>query len=133
VLYRLFNENINDINKLRYDLEGLPAAIDGIIFLTLVDMDTISNDFNFLFNGLNTIKNEITLLDTFKDPDRVENYKNNLIDFAADAIEELDTLSTQFDEAKKVYLTFTEKLGEKKTAKPKEILEPLFLFFKSFN
>ena len=63
----------------------------------------------------------------------MENYKNNLIDFAADAIEELDTLSTQFEEAKKIYAVFTEKLGEKKSAKPKEILEPLFLFFKSFN
>lgn len=96
-------------------------------------MDTISNDFNFLFNGLNAIKNEITALESFKDPDRVENYKNNLIDFAADAIDELDAMSTQFEEAKKIYTEFTEKIGEKKTAKPKEILEPLFLFFKSFN
>ena len=29
VLYKLFSENLNDINMLRYDLEGLPAAIDG--------------------------------------------------------------------------------------------------------
>jgi hypothetical protein len=56
-----------------------------------------------------------------------------LIDFAADAIEELDALNNQFEDAKKIYIQFTEKIGEKKTAKPKEIFEPLFLFFKSFN
>ena len=96
-------------------------------------MDTISNDFNFLFNGLNFIKNEITALDNFPDQEKVENYKNNLINFAADAIEELDKLSNQFEEAKKIYSEFSELLGEKKTAKPKDLLQPLFLFFKSFN
>lgn len=104
-----------------------------ILNLIQVDIDTISNDFNFLFNGLNAIKYEITALDGFKDQARIESYKNNLIDFAADAIEELDALNNQFEDAKKLYFQFTEKLGEKKTAKPKEIFEPLFLFFKSFN
>ena len=33
VLYKLFNDNTNDINTLRYDLEGLPAAINGIVSL----------------------------------------------------------------------------------------------------
>lgn len=93
----------------------------------------ISNDFNFLFNGLDVMKNEISALDNFLDEEKIESYKTNLIYFAADAIEELDNLSTQFEEAKKLYCQFTEKFGEKKTAKPKEILEPLFLFFKSFN
>ena len=58
---------------------------------------------------------------------------NNLIDFAGDTIEEFENLSDSFDSMKKSFLLLLEKLGENKSAKPKEVFEPLYSFLKYFN
>lgn len=95
-------------------------------------MDVINTEMNFLFAGLKNIKKEIEVLETISDKKPIENYLNNLINFAGDAIEEMELMGKLQDEVKTIFGELAEKLGEKKTAKIKEILEPIYNFFKTF-
>ena len=95
-------------------------------------MDSISTDTNFLFNGLNNIKKEIQKLETLEQTKSIQNYSDNLIDFAGEAIDEMEIIGNLLEEIKKSYAEICEKLGEKKTAKPKEIFEPMYNFLKYF-
>jgi hypothetical protein len=61
-----------------------------------------------------------------------ENYLNNLINFAGDAITEMEEIEQIFNNTKIIFFEFAEKLGEKKTAKVKEVLDPIYTFCKSF-
>ena len=61
------------------------------------------------------------------------NYSNNLINFAGDAIEEMELISNLYEETKNLLIELADKFGEKKTAKAKDILEPIYNFFKLFN
>lgn len=98
-----------------------------------MDLDTALADFNYIYSGLNNMKKEIELLEKHREPDLVSSYLNNLIDFAGDAIEEVDKVGSLFDETKASAEEVAEKFGEKKSTKLKEILEPLNNFFKYFS
>lgn len=83
-------------------------------------------------NGLSNIKKEIQLLEKVQDQNKIQNYLNNLIDFAGNAIEEVEEVNKLFDQTKTNFIEIAEKFGEKKTAKPKDVFEPLYNFFKYF-
>jgi len=82
---------------------------------------------------LNNIKKEIQVLESLINKEKLNNYLNNLIDFAGDALDEFDELNKLFDQVKKEFCEVSESLGEKKTAKPKEIFQPIYNFLKSFQ
>ena len=81
----------------------------------LVDVDTISTDINFILTGLGNIKKEIQVLEGFNDQERINSYLNNLIDFAGDALDEVEEITKLFDQTKIEFIEISEKLGEKKT------------------
>jgi hypothetical protein len=66
------------------------------------------------------------------DQEKIEKYLHKLIDFASDAIEELNFISNLNEKNKANFIEIAEKFGEKKTSKVKEILDPLNNFLKFF-
>jgi hypothetical protein len=96
-----------------------------------VDIDTISTDMNFILLGINNIKKEIILLESMNN-ENLKPYLTNLIDFAGDAIDEIEYIGNLFEEVKKKYGEILEKFGEKKGIKPKDIFEPIYNFLKYF-
>ena len=62
-----------------------------------------------------------------------DDYLDGLIDFAANAVDDLEKLNDLYEDLKKKMITFAEKMGEKKTIKFKELLQPIYHFFKSFK
>ncbi len=82
---------------------------------------------------MNEIKKEIKILEQLEETPSINNYMNNLIDFAGDTIDDFECLCEKFESLKKDYSSLLEKLGEKKDANPKEVFEPLYSFLKYFN
>jgi hypothetical protein len=98
-----------------------------------VDLDTISNDINFIFGGLSNIKKEIQILEKLEQTESIKVYLNNLINFTGDAIDDIELIGNLFEQVKTLFAEIVEKLGEKKTAKPKEVFEPIYNFIKYFS
>ena len=94
----------------------------------------ISTDLKYLFKNINDIKNEIILLEKEVTKNEcLESYLVNLVDFCADAVDEIEVLESSFEQTQQLMKTCTDMFGEKKTCKVKELLDPLSTFMKNFN
>ena len=68
------------------------------------------------------MKKEIDLVEKINENnDLYDDYLENLINFAADAVDDLEKLNDLFEDLNKKISEFAEKMGEKKTIKLKEI------------
>lgn len=100
----------------------------------LVDYDTVVSDLSYLIKGINDMKKEIDLIDKIKTKKELyEDYLEILINFAADAVDDLEKLNDIFEDINKKIPILAEKLGEKKTTKFKEVLQPICNFFRNFK
>jgi len=97
-------------------------------------VDNLANDIGYLINGLNEIKNEIEIVEKIEaQKDLFNDYLENLIKFASEAIEEVEILNDSYEELNKKIIIFAVKMGEKKTTKLKDLLLPISCFFRSFK
>ncbi len=87
---------------------------------------------NFITGGLSNITKEISILKTLEPSESIKCYYNNLIGFLEEYIDKVESIKEIYEEIKKSLTELTEKLGEKKTTKSKDILEPIYNFIKNF-
>ena len=99
-----------------------------------MDYDTVSGDLQVLVKGINDINKEIDILRKFNgDSDLVEDYSESLINFAVDAVDELERMNEMFDNIDKKIAEFCEKMGEKKGTKLRDLLTPIYNFIKTIK
>lgn len=56
-----------------------------------------------------------------------------MINFAADAVDELEKMNDMFDDINKKIDEFCEKMGEKKGTKLRDLLTPIYNFVKTIK
>jgi len=94
----------------------------------------MSTDLNFLIKGVNDMRKEIDYVDKIKDQKELyQVYLENIINFAAEAVDDLEKLDELFQDLNKKIIVFTEKMGEKKSTKFKELLLPITNFLRCFK
>ena len=87
-----------------------------------------------MIKGINDIKNEIEIIEKIEENTELfDDYLEYLINFAADSVDDLEKLNDLYEDLSKKICEFAEKLGEKKTVKFKDILQPICNFFKTFK
>jgi len=80
------------------------------------------------------MKKEIDIIEKILDKKELYNdYSDGLINFAAEAVDDLEKLNNVFEDLKSKISVYAEKMGEKKTTKLKELLMPISTFFRSFK
>ena len=94
----------------------------------------MSNDLQALVKGINDIKKEIDIIDKIEGKeDMIEDYSDSLINFAADAVDELEKMNDMFDDINKKVEEFCEKMGEKKGTKLRDLITPIYNFIKTIK
>ena len=67
------------------------------------------------------------------DKDLIEDYSESLINFASEAVDELESINEVFVDINKKIGEFCEKIGEKKGTKLRDLLTPIYNFFKTIK
>jgi len=80
------------------------------------------------------MRKEIDIVEKISEQkDLYEDYLENLINFAADAVDDLEKLNNLFEDLSLKINVFAEKMGEKKNTKFKELLLPITIFLRFFK
>lgn len=88
----------------------------------------------FLIKGVTDMKKEIDIIEKILDKKELyDDYLDGLINFAAEAVDDLEKLNNVFEDTKTKISVYAEKIGEKKTTKLKELLTPISTFFRFFK
>ena len=134
---KLFKEEIIDIcSGLASNQSSslLNFVVFNFFILLLVDVDTVATDLSFLIKGVNDMRKEIEVVEKIKEQKELyDDYLESLINFAADAVDDLEKLNNLFEDLSKKINVFAEKMGEKKNTKLKELLLPITSFFRFFK
>jgi Zn-dependent M32 family carboxypeptidase len=94
----------------------------------------LASDLNYLIKGVNDMRKEIDIVEKINEnKDLYDEYLDNLINFASDAVDDLEKLNDLFEDLNSKIIVFAEKMGEKKNTKLRELLLPLTSFLRCFK
>ena len=80
------------------------------------------------------MRKEIDIVEKINEnKDLYDEYLENLINFAADAVDDLEKLNDLFEDLNNKIIVFAEKMGEKKNTKLRELLLPITSFLRCFK
>lgn len=139
-LNNLFSAKMTEIKVFKEEIIDICSGLtsNSISILTnnffLVDLDSVATDLNFLIKGVSEMRKEIDFVEKINEKKELyDEYLENLINFAADAVDDLEKLNDLFEDLNNKVNVFAEKMGEKKNTKFKEFLLPIASFLRCFK
>jgi len=135
-IYNLLEKNESEIINIVDELSYVPLGVS-------IDIDNSMSEMKGILKEINDINKELDKIEEFIQSDEANNnkemkygaeiYFSKLLDFATEALKRFEDTEKLIEDTKKKIVLLTEKLGESKTTKVFDMLNPIKLFLKTFK